>query len=150
MKWYKEKVRQAAQCNTGKIELKKENIYEQGKKSRCIIILVVLSKKKLIDEYLIRSPIAKCNSLKYVQFEQSNTQEKIKAIYVNEYQKYKPNFEILYNINNDDNAEYMNNKGTLRDILLKVELQGNKLFTHIEQGIGQNSTHVYLIYHPIR
>ena len=89
-------------------------------------------KKKMIDKYLMRSLIAKCTSLKYVLFKQSNIQEKIEAIQVNEDQNYKPDFKIMYNTNVDDNAEYTNYKGTLCDMLLKVELRGNRLFTHIE------------------
>ena len=46
MKWYEEKVCQAVQCNIGEIEIKKENVYKQGKKSKCITVLAVLSKKK--------------------------------------------------------------------------------------------------------
>ena len=98
----------------------------------------------------MRTPIAKCTSLKYFSFKQSNIQEKIKAIQVNEYQNYKPNFKIIYNANIDDNTEYTNYKGTLRNMLLKVESCGNRLFIHIEQGIGQNSAYVYLIYHPVK
>lgn len=145
--WYDHMITKAAKCDKGDIEVRKEYVYEQNKRSKCITVYSIISKRQIVEEYLLRTPIANCKSLKYVSFKHTSTEEKLKALHINDFKSDTPNFDMLYDTEMSTTVTYRGKKGTLRDMILHIEKDGHKIFNEVEQGIGNNKKNTFLLYH---
>ena len=128
----------------GIIDVKKKFTFERGSRSKVLVICVIESKAKEADELLcaIRSP-----RFKYVSYQKSISEEKLKAMYHNDKNNEKDKYEILKNVSLEDELidEKMNQKVQLEQMIMKAEKGSQRLFLAAEQGDGKHRNNVLVV-----
>jgi len=131
----------------GMIDVKKKFTYAKGSRSRVLVVLVIESKAKEINELLcmIKSP-----RFKYVSYQKSTTDEKLRAMYHNDKHNETAKYEILENTRLDDEVidEKTDEKILLEELMLTSKKGGEYLFLAAEQGDGRHQNDVIVIVNP--
>ena len=85
---------------------------------------------------------------KYVSFKNNTSGIRLKVLHLNAINNIAVKFEYLTNYSVYDKVEYLGKKGPLKQILLQVTENNEKIFTGVEQGSGKNTLKVFILMKP--
>ena len=106
LNWYKSEIVSVTGYYDSRFELRKEAIYEQGYRSRCIVVYMILSKRDEIDSILQTKEIANMEDIKFISFKNTTTKDKVSALHINEINNVPVRFESLLEVNAKEEAIY--------------------------------------------
>ena len=75
---------------------------------------------------------------------------RLSALYLNSINSISVKYKFLQNCSVYDEVEYKGNKGPLKQILIQVKDEEDKLFSAVEQGVGKNALKVFVLMKPTK
>ena len=146
-KRYIDELEQYLKIDKGIIDVKKKYTYDKGYRSKVLVINVIESKAKEVNEMLC---LLKSPRFKYISYKNTSPQERLQAMFHNDKNNEKGRYEILENVNLNDEIE-TKMKGemqVLEQVLMTVKKGGNFLFLAAEQGDGKYKNRVIVVLNP--
>ena len=107
-------------------------MYENRYWSRRLVVYGVLSKREILDNTLQELEILRIEDIKYISFKNTSSNNKVRALYLNNITNIKVRFKTLKNTNVLEVTEYEGKKGSLREILLRIKYNKTHLFVGVE------------------
>ena len=131
----------------GIIDVRKKWTYENGSRSKVLVVNAIESKADEINESLCSM---NSKRYRYISYKKSTTQERMRAMYHNDANNAKGKYEILENVNLDDEVINQENdeKMLLENVLMTVQKGGQFLFLAAEKGEGKFNNGVIVVLNP--
>ena len=89
-----------------RFEFRKEVIYEQGYRLRCVVVYMILSKRDKMDSVLQIKEIANMEDIKFILFKNTTTKDKVGTLYINKINNTLVIFKSLLEVNVKEEAIY--------------------------------------------
>jgi len=144
---YIEEINNYLDLEEGVVEVKKKYTFERGSRSKVLVICVIESKAKEVDELLclIKSP-----RFKYISYRKSTSDEKLRAMYINDQTNATGKYEILENVSLNDEVidDKTNEVIELEQMIMSSEKGSQRLFVAVEQGDGKHEKDVIVVVNP--
>ena len=131
-------------CKENEFEARIFFIFEQGNKSKWIVISSVLSLKEKIDQALKLNKTKECQSFNCSSLRNNLSYPKLQFLNLNETLNFEVRFERLISVNATNTATCEGSIGMLKYVMKKVASGGTELFAEVGQGSGKhNRTRYY-------
>ena len=119
--WYTIQIKVNTNQIDNRFKLRKEYVYENGYKTKAVVVYAVLSKREVLDNKLQELTIPSIEDAKYISFRNTLSNDKVGALYLNNMNNIKVQHETLMDINMLEEVEYNTKKASVREILLSIK-----------------------------
>ena len=130
--WYREYLEAVTDIEEEIIKVRKEVIYQQNYKAKVMVIYCIISQQEVMDRMLINIKLWNRDITKYISFQEIDLQTKLGALHANNMNNSQGKYKVLEGVKVHDVVNIEENKYWLRDYLLKVKFEGNRLFAAVE------------------
>ena len=131
-KQYKEYLEIIGDIEEGVIEIKKEWVYQQGYRSKVLVVYSVLSQSEKVDYQLMNNSLQDSDYTKYVSFKNIDPKVQLGMLYSNNLVEVKEKYEVLEGVSVINVAIIQRKIYWLRDYLLRVKVNNIRLFAAVE------------------
>ena len=136
-KWYQKYIENKAGIEKGKIEIRKEFVYQQGYSSKVLVIYCITAESESMDIKLMEMKLWNGTHTKYISFKRTDRKVKLGTLHFNNMKNVEARYEVLENMNVLDNVMVGCETHNVKDYLLGLEVEDTRLFTAVEQGSGK-------------
>ena len=127
------------------LEVKKQVTFDRKLRSKVLIVHGLEDEANRIDVELSSK---KYPGFRYVSYKSSTMQQRLAAMHYNDVINIKSRYEILFDASVVDKVLFNGKEGILKEILLNVEDNEDRLFMAVEQGSGKGRNNIQVILNP--
>ena len=97
--WYMGQIVRIIKYYDKRFELRKETVYENGYKSKGLVLYVIQSKREETENTMQSFEILEIKDIKFISFKHTMSDDKVGVLHLNNMNNIKVRFETLYNTN---------------------------------------------------
>ena len=117
-KWYQKYIENKVGIEKGKIEIRKEFVYQQGYSSKVLVIYCITAESKSMDIKLMEMKLWNRTHTKYISFKRIDSKVKLGTLHFNNMKNVEARYEVLENMNVMDNVMVGYETHNVKDYLL--------------------------------